>query len=481
MAGPWCGLDLADLLVLAGPRGDQSLWQRMQDAELAQQLSTDGNRRLQALHAILHQALAQRERLSLRRWIEQVWLQLAGPATVRRPEQLADAREFFSLLEEMDAVAETYLPSVMAERIGRLYSQDSDANSKVSVMTLHKSKGLEFDWVIIPGLGRSPASDSRELLAWNEYHSSAGDTGFLLAMDDQHSRDERSLYNYLTQVKKRKRELEATRLLYVGCTRASKRLFLSATLTADSEAWKPPAARSLLHCIWPVFEVGCELLDPELTAPAQELPQPGLRRLKSPHVVTAVALPPVDEAKGSNIPLPAQNALQRHAGTVIHLSLQRLSAHSESELSQIHLATYRGWWRGQLHGLGLVGAELTRGSELVEHSIGMVLTDERGRWLLAREREEAHSEYALSCLRSDGRLAEYIIDRTYVDAGVRWIVDYKSAAPEPGESPEEFLQREKERYRPQLQHYREAFAGLERRPVKTALYFTSMAHWLACD
>jgi ATP-dependent exoDNAse (exonuclease V) beta subunit len=480
LRAPWCGMDLADLLVLAGGRGDASLWARMQDAEMASRLSADGANRLHALNSILGRALARRERLSLRAWIEQAWLDLGGPATVRREEQLADAREFLDLLEEMDVRGEPYAPSTMTERVSRLYSQDSSADSKVQLMTLHKSKGLEFDWVIIPALGRTTAADKRELLAWHEYHGLAGETGFLLAMDDQQGRDELSLYNYLSEANKRKRQLEATRLLYVGCTRARKQLFLSATLTAAADAWKPPAARSLLHSIWPVFEVGCELLQPELPAPAQALPEAGIRRLRS--VSTLPAAPATEtDADDSNIPQQPRNKLQRHAGTVIHLTLQRLSAYSEGELAQFEPGQYDSWWQKQLRALGLDSDQLEQAHSLVRQSLARVLADQRGRWLLSREREDAHSEYALSCLRPDGRLAEYIIDRSYVDNDVRWVVDYKSSVPEADEPLEKFLQRERERYGPQLRRYRDAYSGLETRPVKTALYFTSLAHWLECE
>ena len=48
-------------------------------------------------------------------------------------------------------------------------------------------------------------------------------------------------------------------------------------------------------------------------------------------------------------------------------------------------------------------------------------------------------------------------------------------------SADAFLQRERQRYQAQLQRYQHAFAQRERRPVKTALYFTTIAHWLECD
>jgi ATP-dependent exoDNAse (exonuclease V) beta subunit len=62
------------------------------------------------------------------------------------------------------------------------------------------------------------------------------------------------------------------------------------------------------------------------------------------------------------------------------------------------------------------------------------------------------------------------LDRTFVDNGIRWIIDYKTSSHEGGKL-EEFLSNEADRYRDQLQRYRQAVAINESLPIKTALYF----------
>ena len=54
---------------------------------------------------------------------------------------------------------------------------DTGADGRLQVMTIHKAKGLEFDTVILPGLGRKPAPGERPLLRWLEHP----DHGLLLA------------------------------------------------------------------------------------------------------------------------------------------------------------------------------------------------------------------------------------------------------------------------------------------------------------
>jgi ATP-dependent exoDNAse (exonuclease V) beta subunit len=83
---------------------------------------------------------------------------------------------------------------------------------------------------------------------------------------------------------------------------------------------------------------------------------------------------------------------------------------------------------------------------------------------------EQVNEYAVTVAEGT-RFRHLVIDRAFVaDDGVRWIVDYKTSSHEGGDR-EAFIRSEVERYRPQLRTYRTAFAGLEDRPTRAALYF----------
>ena len=62
-------------------------------------------------------------------------------------------------------------------------------------------------------------------------------------------------------------------------------------------------------------------------------------------------------------------------------------------------------------------------------------------------------------------IVSVVIDRTFVDdGGVRWIVDYKTSSHE-GAGLDEFLDRERERYAPQLERYARADARLGDEPI----------------
>jgi hypothetical protein len=96
--------------------------------------------------------------------------------------------------------------------------------------------------------------------------------------------------------------------------------------------------------------------------------------------------------------------------------------------------------------------------------------DERGRWILSREHAQAGSELALTGM-ADGRLTNVVIDRSFVDhGGTRWVIDFKTS-PHQGGRLDDFIDRELERYRGQLQKYTALARGLGPEPVRAALYF----------
>ena len=77
----------------------------------------------------------------------------------------------------------------------------------------------------------------------------------------------------------------------------------------------------------------------------------------------------------------------------------------------------------------------------------------------------------------DGAFVNVSLDRTFVDdAGIRWIIDYKTSLHEGG-GLDAFLDRERERYRAQLERYAALMASTESRPIRLGLYFPLLAGW----
>ncbi|RMF87722.1 MAG: DNA helicase UvrD, partial [Nitrospirae bacterium] len=102
------------------------------------------------------------------------------------------------------------------------------------------------------------------------------------------------------------------------------------------------------------------------------------------------------------------------------------------------------------------------------------LEDGRGRWLLGPHEEAAWERPLAAPL--GGRIVHATPDLTFVEAGVRWVVDYKTATHEGGDR-EAFLAAEWERYRPQLARYAALLARLDPRPIRIALYHPLLGGW----
>jgi ATP-dependent exoDNAse (exonuclease V) beta subunit len=160
---------------------------------------------------------------------------------------------------------------------------------------------------------------------------------------------------------------------------------------------------------------------------------------------------------------------------VVHLTLQRLS--SAPLPPRLDPSLFDGWWRRELQALGLGLAAMEEAVARVADSVEKVLADKTGRWLLSPEREQAVSEFPVSCLLPDGRLAEYIIDRSFLHEGRLWLVDYKSSVPDSTQSMADFLSAEEARYRPQLETYAQLLSAIHGQPARSALYFTALPYW----
>jgi ATP-dependent helicase/nuclease subunit A len=165
---------------------------------------------------------------------------------------------------------------------------------------------------------------------------------------------------------------------------------------------------------------------------------------------------------------------------LVHAELQAMDPASADEQGiRGREAHFRRWLA--LHG---VPADRLQGAAgRVVDALIAVHGDQRGRWILQNARETLR-EHALSgrlqgggsgTLR--GEVARVVIDRSFIDEqGVRWIIDYKTSQ-HSGGGVEEFLDREVERYRSQLQRYAMLVKRLGPEPVRLGLYFPLMRAW----
>ena len=142
---------------------------------------------------------------------------------------------------------------------------DPAANSEcgVQLMTIHKSKGLEFEVVIVPDLQAQNGSSRPDLLSWfergiDEPDESGDLTEFLVAPLQFKGADRGKAKHWVDSIR-RERELQETRrILYVAATRAREELHLFAQPTYktedDGSASCIDPRNCLLATAWPALD-----------------------------------------------------------------------------------------------------------------------------------------------------------------------------------------------------------------------------------
>ncbi|NND64506.1 MAG: hypothetical protein HKM24_00955, partial [Gammaproteobacteria bacterium] len=361
-------------------------------------------------------------------------------------------------------------------------------DAAVQIMTIHKAKGLEFDVVILPSLGKITGRDSAPLLSWIERPQQPAATQLL--MSPIHSANERNeVYGYLRQLDRERQQQEQKRILYVACTRAKNTLHLLGHAPTNTKGQLNPRAGTLLHDLWPavrdIFESQHpkNLKIPELSSlePTEIAPRALWRRCSADVARSLSVLDDVPTVAERQIDIrPAYlwaGQQVREIGRLVHRWLMDLSrldcALSEGVTSDeiIEVANHR------VSQLALNETDKPTAVETVITAVTHAIQDKRFQWLIDSSHTDAHSEYALTGWLND-QWVNVVIDRTFVDTrGVRWIVDYKTSQHLGGEL-NTFLDQEQQRYRPQLDRYARLIQLKEPgRAICCGLYFPLLNAW----
>ncbi len=508
LRAPWCGLDLKDLHAIANSHlGDinpiakandfPNIWQQVLHAEKIEGLSIFGQQALARFCGVIQPALAARQRKPLRQWLEGIWLALGGPATLLDAQDINDIPTFFALVEKHQQGGSIGDWQKFNRAVGKLYAAPrQNADAKLQVMTMHKSKGLEFDHVIIPRLHKLSPSDGQQLMLWRERLSHEGERQLLLGPLAPVGGDKDKLYKYIQKESALQLEYEATRLFYVGCTRAIKKLYLFASLAQTEAAesgelaWKNPPKKSLLNSIWQNVKADVKAVSftafKQTSTSENKFERPGLQqllRLKPEWQAPVLADNQIlkayrgQEVKDEeNIPEAETRAakLARHTGTIIHRALQNLLGIANTIDFAQWQESQMPFWKIHLKQNGWNQDEIAQATQKITRAITNTLNDKHGQWLLDESHAQSACELAITHKQGnhiDLKLRENIIDRTFIADGIRWIIDYKSSEPSATQNIADFITQEVTAYKAQLARYKACFAALGETDIKTALYF----------
>ncbi len=490
LRAPWCGLTLESLYTLCNKKRDKTVWECICDDELIKQLKADQQTRLHNFRSKYETILLQKQRLSIRDAIESFWIQLGGPATLSSKTDLENCLSYLALLESLDQGGTIENLQELIDDVSQLYAApDLKADNQIQVMTIHKAKGLEFDHVILPGLGRSPRSNQGDLLVWLLRQRDNQQEDLILAPIREAGNAQGPIYDYINNTDKAKQSYEDARLLYVATTRTKKTLHLighASLKETKGEINCDAQGRSLLGHLWSTVKLVYEKHMPETLQQSeaesflvinQETQRLGTE-WKHPELPANTAWQDATEDEADPVLIEFEWAGEtiKHIGSVVHNAIQCIAEEGTDKWTLERIKDEQQGFDNALRQLGVPKNERADAVQQVTNALTNMVTDECGLWILSNEHSQQQNEYPISGIVNE-KLTNAVLDRTFIDEkGYRWIIDYKTSRHE-GANRDAFLDHEQERYQEQLEKYGTLMKQLGEQNIKLGLYFPLLQGW----
>jgi ATP-dependent helicase/nuclease subunit A len=483
LRAPWCGLSLNGLEQIANYARDKTIIAALLNAD-AINLSPDDQSRLQHSAKILLFALTNKGRQSTSDWIKGTYIALDGHSCLQTDFAKENVELFFAALHKLTMMQ---LP-INAENLGRQLHQiyastASNQESMVSIMTIHKSKGLQFDHVLLTHLDKSSPSENTKLLRWIELKINLQQLLLLAPMHAKY-RDTDKIYSFIKMYEQLQLDNEMKRLFYVACTRAKTGLHFLYKLKTDKKqnSFLSPASHSMLNFLWQ-FDKDI-LLQCNTTLDIVQQPEIitaedfSIMRLKHMNTNNEL-LKNITKINysGNKFPLDLQNNDNAVFGNLLHLVLQQIADIGIENYSSKLLINNSQQWQQYL-------TQYINNKAIVNKYVTTLLTsahnwllNPRAKWILSNAHQAAHTEYSLQYMQN-GKIKTAIIDRVFVANDVCWIIDYKSTQPEPTQSIADFFAVQASLHRAQLAKYAELYRQITHYPIRTAIFFPIINQWL---
>ncbi|WP_298623458.1 exodeoxyribonuclease V subunit beta [uncultured Legionella sp.] len=447
LRSPYCGLSLQDIHQIAQHNPRKSIYSSLLQLDKIPGLSEEGRNRSQYMIRAMHHSLSQRYQSKLSDWVAQTLSKLHVEQILNQ-SQLNDLEQFWILIDRYEHLGRLPDMNAFFLEFNKLYSQQSTP-SKLQVMTIHKSKGLEFDTVILPGLGSKLKQTDQPMLRWLKLPTKNQEHLLLVSPIKAAHHEHCPLYDYLNQLDEEKNNYEAQRVLYVAVTRAKSRLYLFDSSPRTSKS----SFRSLLK-----HQEFQESLQEEV-AESVDYPLPQLYKLplnfyQEPEPEVINYLNPVSTGLVTGIP--------RLTGIIIHQLMQWICDNHPRAISEIP-------WSIAEHELTRLGFnQETQQTVLsvIQNQITQLFKDKIGLWIM-KQHENEHNEYEL-LVEHQNKLVTRIIDRVFVDNSKLWIIDFKTGRDE----------ETTQKHQKQLNEYGYYLSNKFSLPIHCGLYYLANNHWI---
>lgn len=472
LRAPWCGLSLSDLHALCVNDKESPVWNLLNNADRTNLMSADGQIRLKRFTDVMGKVQKARHNVNFRDLLEGCWIALGGPACLSE-SALSDIDLFFANVSSVIKENEQDSLYRFDRILDNLYAGSAiGSDNAVQIMTMHKAKGLEFDYVILPGLGKKPKSEQKRLVYWMPH----GDD-LLLAPVQETGGKSSEIYSFLSRLDKEKEQFEILRLLYVSVTRAKKQLHLFG-FAQENDLELQPAPNSLLSKLWPFISSDWQK-SKIIKMPSTQTTEPRInsinyiRRLPAsfelpsdkPSIETGIS---VELGESEKPAYEWAGSEARCLGNILHRCFKDMADYGLAHWTVDRINNLSPILESALNGEGLFQTQRLINKAL--KALNNILLDPIGQWILTNQQDH-RSEYPLTGV-VENHYIERTLDRTFIDEhDIRWIIDFKTGEHE-GTDLDEFFRAEVDRYRAQMDQYEYLIRmNGEQRPIKKALYY----------
>lgn len=515
LRAPWCGIPLDDLYRLTSS-DDPAVFSRP-IPEVAQErlnlLSADSQvavRRVLDVAAEAAYLRASQPTQSLGAWLKSVWRRVGGAACVDSQSR-ANVDLLWSALDSLQNGEQDLLGPALESALTGLKAQpDPHASSScgVQLLTIHKSKGLEFEVVIVPELQVQGGGSKLSMLSWMERglaeDDDSGDlTEFLIAPFSTKGVEGGSPKKWVDREIRGRERQEMRRLLYVAATRARDELHLfaspryrinsedgSRTLVAPSECLLATAWPALEEEVRKQFDQLSETLPPTVAAQKTLPDGPAIvRRLPANFHNPQSTLPRLtpetaEERRGTLYTRETGGTESRLRGLAVHSLVEQIAHLRKESYSWDDIrAALPGRSPILIAQLRAAGLRLADAERLVNEALGIatsILEEPHGRWVLDNH-PGAESEASWTGVIGN-EIHTIKPDRVFragAEPGAEgtdfWIVDFKTATID-GSADADSLAKLRAVFRPQLDVYTRVLRLLhgDATKVHVGLYYPRM-------
>ncbi len=509
LRAPWNGLRLATLDKLQRLSEGRTVWHAVERAcEIGEDAFGDADEvlRLRRTRRVFLEAFAWRGRRHVADVLRAVFLNSGASVAHGDARSQLAAQQFFRLLLDNDEAVLMSDPSGLDESLERLFApSDPKAPDTLQLLTIHKAKGLEFDYVFLPYLNSKPANRKGVALAWDEALDGNGEgsagSALLLAPGKAPGEAEPSLAGFIQRRWSAREKEEGKRVLYVAMTRAKERLYLSATIDpskAASVADLRPMSASYLQEVplWerflPLFEARWrELLQrreagevADAAAP-QRARYPLLRRVRALELpeIPAVPLevPAIGAAGEAKLYRPGGSweTVETAQGTVFHRVMEMVAGGAALNRAAAGGDALQRLVLDALRGLLPAEEDLDDAAGQVMEGIRRTADSETGRWIFSDTHRQVFREQSLAYTEGNV-IREARLDRVIEDAEGQWhVVDFKLVDTHP-EDLDAFVAEQHGRYRSAMERYGQLWQTEYPGSVRLMLFFplqNAAAQW----